>query len=150
MLALNRLRRELTKITQNPPEGCEVRTTDNLFQWLALIKGPDNTPYQGGIFRILFAFPITYPFSPPYVKFVNKIFHPNVSTDGEVCELDDIWTPVQTVECILKSLIMLLLIPIPEEPMNPTAANMYMNNREQYDHNARMWTSQFANEDDSN
>ncbi|KAH8391573.1 hypothetical protein KR200_003890, partial [Drosophila serrata] len=146
-LTVTRLSRELSKIVRNPPEGCKIRITNNMFQWLALIDGPAKTPYYGGLFKILLDFPPNYPFSPPTVRFLNKIFHSNVGTDGSICHLDNIWVPVQTVESILKALVMLLIMPIPEDPMNPLAAVMYICNRFQHDYIACMWTCRFANAD---
>lgn len=50
----------------------------NIFKWTALIKGPSETPYEGGIFQLAFAVPEQYPLQPPQVRFLTKIFHPNV------------------------------------------------------------------------
>ncbi|KAF3328732.1 Protein PEROXIN-4 [Carex littledalei] len=50
----------------------------NIFKWTALIKGPSETPYEGGVFQLAFAIPEQYPLLPPQVRFLTKIFHPNV------------------------------------------------------------------------
>ncbi|ESQ32110.1 hypothetical protein EUTSA_v10005728mg [Eutrema salsugineum] len=50
----------------------------NIFKWTALIKGPSETPYEGGVFQLAFAVPEPYPLQPPQVRFLTKIFHPNV------------------------------------------------------------------------
>lgn len=73
----------------------------NIFKWTALIKvssvideekwwimfccwlvclfqGPSETPYEGGVFQLAFAVPEQYPLQPPQVRFLTKIFHPNV------------------------------------------------------------------------
>lgn len=40
---------------------------DDFFEWEALIKGPEDTPYEGGIFRAKLSFPRDYPLNPPKV-----------------------------------------------------------------------------------
>ena len=50
---------------------------DNFFEWEALIKGPDDTPFEGGLFTAILTFPRDYPLQPPKMKFNPPIFHPN-------------------------------------------------------------------------
>jgi hypothetical protein len=50
-----------------------------LLDWFAyIIQGSSETPYDGGIFQLAFAVPEQYPLQPPQVRFLTKIFHPNV------------------------------------------------------------------------
>lgn len=42
------------------------------------VQGPSETPYEGGVFQLAFAVPEQYPLQPPQVRFLTKIFHPNV------------------------------------------------------------------------
>ncbi|KAJ6745589.1 AMINOACYLTRANSFERASE E1 UBIQUITIN-ACTIVATING ENZYME-RELATED [Salix koriyanagi] len=50
----------------------------NIFKWTALVKGPSETPFEGGVFQLAFSVPEQYPLQPPQVRFLTKIFHPNV------------------------------------------------------------------------
>ena len=43
-------------------------------------KGPPGTPYEGGTYRIEIKIPMDYPFLPPKMRFVTKVWHPNVSS----------------------------------------------------------------------
>ncbi len=56
---------------------------------LALVEGPENTPYEGCLLLFSFGFPDDYPFSPPKVLFLTTDgrtrFHPNLYIDGKVC-----------------------------------------------------------------
>ena len=45
----------------------------------SIISGPPDTPYEGGIFLIDIKIPETYPFNPPKMRFITKIWHPNIS-----------------------------------------------------------------------
>lgn len=42
------------------------------------MQGPSETPFEGGVFQLAFAVPEQYPLQPPQVRFLTKIFHPNV------------------------------------------------------------------------
>lgn len=42
------------------------------------MQGPSETPYDGGVFQLGFSVPEHYPLQPPQVRFLTKIFHPNV------------------------------------------------------------------------
>jgi len=50
------------------------------------IKGPVDTPYEGGIFKVDIEIPDKYPFEPPKMRFATKLWHPNVSSQtGAIC-----------------------------------------------------------------
>ena len=48
-----------------------------------ILIGPPDTPYEDGIYKGVFEFPINYPNSPPKVK-IFDMFHPNIYEDGKV------------------------------------------------------------------
>jgi len=45
----------------------------------------ENAPYNKGAFRIRIDFPAEYPFKPPKITFLTKIYHPNIDEKGQVC-----------------------------------------------------------------
>ena len=58
---------------------------DNINDFNIDIKGPKNTPYQGGIFTLNFKIN-NYPTEMPIVKFTTKILHPNINYHhGTIC-----------------------------------------------------------------
>ena len=121
---------------------------DNLYIWEAFILGPLGTPYEGGKFRLKIEFPLEYPYKPPKVNFVTRIFHCNINSNGNICLdiLYDKWSPVLTTGKILLSITSLLSECNPEDPLVPTIANLYKANREKYDQTAREWTMIHATE----
>jgi ubiquitin-protein ligase len=50
--------------------------------WKIFIKGPAETPFEGGQFEVSFKFD-NFPFKAPLVKFETKIYHPNVDNSNE-------------------------------------------------------------------
>ena len=58
---------------------------DNLFQWNATLIGPDDSPWEGGIYTLRLQFPDQYPDKAPRVRFLTEMFHPNIFADGALC-----------------------------------------------------------------
>lgn len=82
--ALRRLMAEYKQLTLNPPEGILAGPTneENFFEWEALITGPDDTCFEGGVFPAKLVLPPDYPLSPPKMQFLCEMFHPNIYADG--------------------------------------------------------------------
>jgi len=140
--AVRALQLELKKMEEEPVEGFRVRplNDDNLFEWEVAIFGPPGTLYEAGYFKAHMKFPNDYPYSPPSVRFLAKMWHPNVYENGEVCisilhpPVDDPhsgelpserWNPTQNVRTILLSIISLLNEPNTFSPANVDASVMY-------------------------
>lgn len=146
----HRIANELIEIQKDPPVGCSagpVSPTD-LNVWQASIIGPEGTPYAGGLFVLSIVFPKDYPFTPPQVKFLTKVFHPNIShIDGSICLnilKPDNWSPALTVGKVLLSISSLLAECNPDDPLVPEAASLYKRNRELFNRTAREWTRRHA------
>ena len=88
--ASRRLLKDLKKIQSESEAGTNPGITatpdaDSLFRWSAVIFGPDETEWEGGIFKLSLDFSEEYPNKPPKVKFLTKMFHPNIYNDGSIC-----------------------------------------------------------------
>lgn len=142
-------------------------TEDDLFLWEALIQGPEGTPFEGGIFPAELKFPKDYPLNPPKMKFMGEIWHPNgeinsaltshtltaaVYANGEVCisilhppgddpnhyeSASERWSPIQSVEKILISVMSMLAEPNDESPANVEAAKMWRERRQEFEKRVR-------------
>lgn len=49
------------------------------------IDGPPDSPFEGGVFKLELFLPEEYPMAAPKVRFITKIYHPNVDKLGRIC-----------------------------------------------------------------
>ena len=146
-MALRRLQAELRELQAEPLSFCSAGPVgDDLFKWQATISGPSDSPYEGGIFFVNVDFPLDYPFRPPKLKFITKIFHCNISPSGEICLdiLKNQWSPALTIAKVLLSLCSLLTDPNPSDPLVPSIANLLRSDKNEHDLQAKLWTYKFA------
>lgn len=135
-MAVRRLQQDLRQLMKNKVDGIDASpSSDNFFIWNGIICGPEESVYESGAFPLQILFPDDYPLHPPQVKFLTKVFHPNVWWDnGLVCVdiLKDGWLPSYDVLAILHSIRLLLIDPNPLSPANLEAAILYRDNRAEY------------------
>ena len=146
-MTARRITKELETIQKDPPANCSAGPDgDNIFSWTAAIMGPTETVYEGGLFYLNIEFPQNYPYKPPKVRFITKIYHPNINSSGGICLdiLKDQWSPVLTVSKVLLSICSLLTDPNPDDPLVLSIAEQYKNDRVTYDVTARRWTELYA------
>lgn len=140
--------RELTDPKKAIPSfHIELDDDSNIFLWnIGVMVLNEDSIYHGGYFKAQMKFPEDFPFSPPSFRFTPAIYHPNVYRDGRLCisilhqsgdptsdEPDsETWSPVQTVESVLISIVSLLEDPNISSPANVDAAVDYRKNPEQY------------------
>ncbi|UJR21004.1 hypothetical protein I4U23_024104 [Adineta vaga] len=152
--AQRRLMRDLRDLTQNPVDGINAApiSTDNIFQWNAILDGPDDSLFEDASFVLTLKFPQDYPNHPPDVKFVTKVFHPNIYMDGSICLdiLQQRWSASLDVSTLLVSIRSLLTDPNPASPANSEAAMLYQNHRRDYERRVREYIDQQIMEDEDN
>jgi len=122
---------------------------NSVFEWevMLMLSDEQDSLYGGGIFKARLKFPPQYPHQPPKLKFETPIFHPNVYPSGEVCisilhppeddqygyeSASERWSPVQTPETILLSVISMLSSPNDESPANIEAGKMWREDRKEF------------------
>jgi len=122
-------------------------TFDDLTHFNGIFKGPPDTPYEGGRYVVDVRIPNEYPFQPPNMKFITKIWHPNVSSvTGAIC-LDTLaaaWSPVLTLKSVLISLQLLLSSPEPKDPQDAEVARMLITNPKEFHRKAQDWAIKYA------
>ncbi|CAH1110365.1 unnamed protein product [Psylliodes chrysocephalus] len=146
-----RLSRELTKMSKSPPQGiCVFSKDDNLNHLEAKIAGPQDSPYQNGVFTLEIIVPEKYPFAPPSITFTTKIYHPNIDENGRIC-LDLIkmppagnWKPTIGLEGLLTAIRMLLEYPNPDDPLMADIAEEFKNRNEDFLKKAKSSTEKYA------
>jgi len=145
-----RVQKELTDIERDKKiTGINVNLSrgDDLSHLSATIKGPVGTPYEGGVFKIDIRLPEGYPFKPPKMKFITKVWHPNISSEtGAICVdiLKDQWSVALTLKTTLLSLQALLSAPEPKDPQDARVAQQYLKDYKAFENTARYWTATFA------
>ena len=143
-----RLEKELFYFKNKPIDGVNAFPLNNdLTEWECIIKGPKNSPYENGIFHLLLKIPSEYPLKPPILTFKTKIFHPNISNNGNIC-LDILnskhWSPEIFIQKLLLMLISFLNEPNVEHGLNLNALNLYKLNKDKYNETVKEWTEMYA------
>ena len=144
-----RIQTELLEMKNSPPDNCSAGPIgDDLFHWRASILGPEGSPYEGGIFKLKIDFPADYPFKPPRVVFLTKIYHCNINSAGGICLdiLKDQWSPALTIGKVLLSICSLMNDPNPDDPLVSDIANLLKNNKKEHDYRAKISTMEYAND----
>lgn len=148
MSYLNRITKELSDLQTNPIIDCTAGPDceEDITRWTAVIIGPDNTPYEKGIFKLKIQFSKQYPFKPPKVQFITKIFHPNIGSTGAICLdiLKQQWSPALTIGKVLLSISSLLAEPNPTDPLVPEIADLYLKDHNRFVETAKLWTATYA------
>jgi len=81
------------------------------------------------------------------MKFITKVYHPNISSaSGAICLdiLKDAWTPVLTLRSTMVSLQSLLCSPEPKDPQDAEVAKHFLSDRAGFESTAKYWTEVYA------
>jgi ubiquitin-conjugating enzyme E2 D/E len=124
----------------------EINDEDMYGEHCVYIKGPADTPYEKGVFKVSIIMPSDYPYKPPKMLFKTRIYHPNISQDGSICIdiLKDQWSAALRLNSVILSLSDLIANPNPNDPLVPQVAHEYSNNKEQYNKNVIEYVKKYA------
>ena len=75
---------------------------DDILNFTLTIE-PDEGMYKGGVFNFSFSVNQNFPHDPPKVKCTQKIYHPNIDLEGNVCLniLREDWKPVLNLNAVI-------------------------------------------------
>lgn len=152
MTAAAHLQKSLRELQQRPLGGFKIDVEDDLFKWTVWFLGPKGTPYHPGIYKAQLSFPQEFPFKPPEFRILSSFWHPNIYAEtGKICisilhapGVDETnqgetaqmrWTPIQSIQTVLVSIISVLSDPDPSDsgaPANVDALVEYRKNRTEF------------------
>lgn len=131
-VAKGRITRELSQLATSPPPGISCYAPfDNITYLHAQIQGPPDTPFSSGIFLLSIQIPERYPFEPPKVRFLTRIYHPNIDLQGRIC-LDTLktkptgsWSPAVSLPSLLLTLRALMEKPNGDDGLVPETTHQF-------------------------
>jgi ubiquitin-conjugating enzyme E2 D/E len=110
-----------------------VQIDENSLDAYYILLQPTGGHYKGHIYilemKTRHSTTCLFPFTPPLIKFVNKIWHPNISVNGSIC-LDilknpDKWSAQNSIETLISSIILLMDCPENSDPFNAEAVKIF-------------------------
>ncbi|KIK64030.1 hypothetical protein GYMLUDRAFT_259079 [Collybiopsis luxurians FD-317 M1] len=142
-----RIIKETERLVADPAPGITAAPhDDNLRYFDVTIQGPEGSPFQNGVFKLELFLPEEYPMAPPKVRFLTKIYHPNIDKLGRICLdiLKDKWSPALQIRTVLLSIQALLSAPNPDDPLATDVAKHYKENEKDAQRVSREWTEKYA------
>uniref|UniRef100_A0A453KL96 UBC core domain-containing protein n=1 Tax=Aegilops tauschii subsp. strangulata TaxID=200361 RepID=A0A453KL96_AEGTS len=126
-----RIIKETQRLLSEPAPGISASPSEeNMRYFNVMILGPTQSPYEGGVFKLELFLPEEYPMAPPKVRFLTKIYHPNIDKLGRICLdiLKDKWSPALQIRTVLLSIQALLSAPNPDDPLADNVAKHWKAN----------------------
>ncbi|CAM9363131.1 ubiquitin-conjugating enzyme E2 N-like [Lethenteron reissneri] len=142
-----RIIKETQRLMTEPVPGISAEPDEsNARHFHVIIIGPPDSPFEDGTFKLELFLPEDYPMAPPKVRFMTKIYHPNVDKLGRICLdiLKDKWSPALQIRTVLLSIQALLSAPNPDDPLANDVAELWKVNEAQALEKARAWTKLHA------
>ncbi|XP_059542067.1 ubiquitin-conjugating enzyme E2 N-like [Myotis daubentonii] len=135
------------RLLAEPVPGIKAEPDEsNSRNFHAVIAGPQDSPFEGGAFKLELFLPEDYPMAAPKVRFMTKIYHPNVDKLGRKCSdiVTDKWSPALQIHTALPSTQALLSAPNPDDSLADDVAEQRKTNEARAIEIARAWTRLYA------
>uniref|UniRef100_H3GYH5 Uncharacterized protein n=1 Tax=Phytophthora ramorum TaxID=164328 RepID=H3GYH5_PHYRM len=110
------IRRELLDLNAHPTTHAQVfNVKESAWEWKVLVRGPTDSPYEGGVLNFHVRFSHEYPFEPPVLSCLTRIYHPNfvplLNGSMSLYGLLRRWDPEWRMRRLLKEVEQLLSTP---------------------------------------
>jgi len=142
-----RIVKETQRLMAEPVPGISAIPDENNARYFhVVVAGPEGSPFERGVFKLELFLPEEYPMSAPKVRFITKIYHPNIDKLGRICLdiLKDKWSPALQIRTVLLSIQALLSAPNPDDPLANDVAEQWKINEIDAINTAREWTRLYA------
>lgn len=147
-----RMAKEMEMLSKSPPHGISCWAKNETLDRLeAVVQGSVGSPYENGSFHIDITIPNRYPFEPPLLKFLTKVYHPNIDNSSGLICMDLLkmpptgnWRPAINLSSLLTSVQLLLAEPNPSDPLDAAIAKEFIGNKQRYVETAKLWTQKHA------
>ncbi|KAJ2716037.1 ubiquitin-conjugating enzyme E2 N [Coemansia spiralis] len=142
-----RILKEIERLYNDQVPGIDVKpVNDSIRYFQVVMAGPSQSPYENGKFSLELFLPDDYPMLPPKVRFLTKMYHPNIDKLGRICLdiLKDKWSPALQIRTVLLSIQALLSAPNPDDPLANDVAEQWKTNEKLAIQTAAEWTAKYA------
>eukprot|EP01070_Trichotokara_eunicae_P010922 Trichotokara_eunicae@DN6441_c0_g1_i1.p1 len=141
-MGIKRIQKETQTLSTDLPPGITAAAEpNNSRHFMVTMQGPQSTCYEGGTYRLELFLPEGYPMEPPKVRFLTKIYHPNIDKLGRICLdiLKDKWSPAIQIRVVLLSIQALLSTPEIDDPLDPQVAKHWASDHADAEATAKKW-----------
>ncbi|XP_007992052.2 ubiquitin-conjugating enzyme E2 N-like [Chlorocebus sabaeus] len=137
---LRRIIKETQRLLAEPVSGIKVEPDESNPRYFHVVTaGPQDSPFEGGTFKLELFLPEEYPMAAPKVCFMTKIYYPIVDKLGRIYLdiLKDKWTVLLPIQALLSA-------PNPDDPLANDVVEQWKTNEAQAIEIARAWTRLYA------
>ena len=118
---------------------------NNYFKWEITIFGPDDTDYAEGIFKLGIEFKEEHPYLSPTIKFETKIYHCNVSEEGDInIPCINYWNENISMSQVLSDIFSLFYIQTADLKFNKEKSEEYKKNKNTFKENVKKYVNKYA------
>lgn len=143
--ALEKEYKQLKECHELPINNCEYVNNDKK-HWKIVFEGSKFSPYEDGYFTLELLFNKgTFPKYGPEAKFITKMFHPNIDSNGHVCinHLNS-WNSSISIISVIFGILEILDNPVPSGGYSNEARKLLETDEEKYYKKVQEYTMTYA------